>query len=270
MALPSFLKSEPSHSSGCPILRLFSGEGWAGRNLAPIGHQPATSCGKTNTGIIPPNFPNKRKILSMKRLAAVAVMIAGLSCVAFAQRGGFHGGFSGSRGGFSGSHMGFSGARTGFAGRRFVYTRARAAVSPYGFGNPYLPYDSGAAYADDSQPGPFDQQPLFVQPPAPPPPPTVRATGHPVILEYTWPAETAASSPSAHSTTSDSEPLALAIVLKDGSTLSAVSVFASDDGLHYVDPDERHLLISMSAIDRQATLKINHAKNLNLYLPAAQ
>ena len=49
----------------------------------------------------------------MKCLAAVAVMIAGLSVGAFAQRSGFHGGFSGSRGGFSGSHMGFSGARPG-------------------------------------------------------------------------------------------------------------------------------------------------------------
>ena len=91
-----------------------------------------------------------------------------------------------------------------------------------------------------------------------------------MVLEYNWPAEGAASSPSAHSTISDSEPQAFAIVLKDGSTLSAVSVFASDDGLHYVDPDERHLLISMSAIDRPATLKLNRARNLNLYLPAVQ
>ena len=91
-----------------------------------------------------------------------------------------------------------------------------------------------------------------------------------MITEYKWPAEDAASSPSAQSATSESEPQAFAIVLKDGSTLSAVSVFASDDGLHYVDPDERHLRISMSAIDRAATLKLNRARNLNLYLPAAQ
>jgi hypothetical protein len=49
-----------------------------------------------------------------------------------------------------------------------------------------------------------------------------------------------------------------------------VTVFASDDGLHYVDPDERHLLISMSEVDRTATLKLNRARNLDLYLPAAQ
>jgi hypothetical protein len=201
----------------------------------------------------------------MKRLALVVVMIGGLSVGAVGQRSGFHGGFSGSRGGFASSHMGFSGADHGFVRRRFVFSRARA-VSPYGFGYPYPPYDSGAAYEDGAQPV-IDQRPLFVQPPAPP---VVGTTGHAVILEYKWPAEGATSSPSAHSTTSEPEPQTFAIVLKDGSTLSAVSVFASDDGLHYVDPDERHLLVSMSAIDRRATLQINRARNLNLYLPAVQ
>ena len=47
----------------------------------------------------------------MKRLAAVAVMVAGFCCGAFAQHGGgSHGG------GFSGGHAGFSGSAGGFAG----------------------------------------------------------------------------------------------------------------------------------------------------------
>jgi hypothetical protein len=161
------------------------------------------------------------------------------------------------------------GAGSGLARRGFRFSRARA-VSPYGFGYAYPPYDSGASYVDTPQPVPFDQQPVFVQPPATPAPPAVGSTGRAVILEYKWPAGGAASSPSAHSTTSESETQAFAIILKDGSTLSAVSVLVSDDGLHYVDPDERHLLISMSAIDRPATLRINSARNLNLYLPAVQ
>ena len=159
------------------------------------------------------------------------------------------------------------GAGPGFARGGYGFSRARA-VSPYGFGYAYLPYDSGAAYGYAPQPVLFVQQPpLFVQPPAPP---VVEPPVHPVITEYKWPAAGAASSPSARSTTSESEPQAFAIVLKDGSTLSAVSVFASDDGLHYVDPDERHLRISMSEVDRAATLKLNRARNLNLHLPAAQ
>jgi hypothetical protein len=153
----------------------------------------------------------------------------------------------------------------GFARSGYGFSRGRA-FSPYGFSNAYMPYDyspydSGAAYGYAPQPIVFVQQPpLLVQPPAPP----AVEPAHAVITEYKWPAASAAASPS------DSEPQVFAIVLKDGSTLSAVTVFASEDGLHYVDPDERHLLISMSRVDRAATIKLNRARNLNLYLPAAQ
>jgi hypothetical protein len=159
------------------------------------------------------------------------------------------------------------GAGRGFARGGYGFSRARA-VSPYGFGYANLPYDSGAAYGYAPQPVLFVQQPpLFVQPPAPP---VVEPAVHPVVKNYKWPAAGAASPRSAPSTASETESETFAIVLKDGSTLSAVTVFASDDGLHCVDPDERHLLISMSEVDRAATLKLNRARNLNLYLPAAQ
>jgi hypothetical protein len=160
------------------------------------------------------------------------------------------------------------GAGRGFARGGYGFSRGRA-VSSYGFGYAYLPYDygydSGTAYAYAPQPAVFIQQPpvqplLFVQPPARP----AVEPEHPVVTEYKWPAANAASSPS------ESESQVFAIVLKDGSTLSAVTVFSSDDGLHYVDPDERHLRISMSEVDRAATLKLNRARNLNLYLPAPQ
>jgi hypothetical protein len=160
----------------------------------------------------------------------------------------------------------------GFARGGYGFSRARA-MSPYGFGYPYQSYDSDAEYPYAPQPvlpqpAFFVQQPLmYLQPPAPP---VVAPPVHPVITEYKWPAAGAASSPSARSGTSGSEPQAFAIVLKDGSTLSAVSIYSSDDGLHWVDPDERHLRISMSEVDRAATLKLNRARNLNLYLPAPQ
>jgi hypothetical protein len=168
------------------------------------------------------------------------------------------------------------GAGLGFPRGRYGFSRARA-ISRYGFGYAYLPYesgygylpyDSGAAYAYVPQPVLFVQQPPpFVQPPAPP---VVEPPGHPVVTDYKWPTAGAASSRSALSTTSGSEPRVFAIVLKDGSTLSAVAVVASDDGLHCVDPDEKHLRISMSEVDRAATLKLNRTRNLNLHLPAAQ
>ena len=53
----------------------------------------------------------------MKRLAAVAVMVAWFCCGgAFAQRGGSHGGFSGSHGGFAGPVGGFSRGAPAFHG----------------------------------------------------------------------------------------------------------------------------------------------------------
>jgi len=162
--------------------------------------------------------------------------------------------------------------RRGGAGPVFVrggygFSRARA-VTRYGSGYGYLPYDSGAAYGYDPQPVVFVQQPQLVVPP--PAPTVVQPPSHPQITEYKWPAAAAASSASALSAVSGSEPPAFGIVLKSGSTLAAVSVFASDDGLHYVDPDARHLRIAMSEVDRAATLKLNRARNLDLYLPAAQ
>jgi hypothetical protein len=155
------------------------------------------------------------------------------------------------------------GAGFGFGRGGYGFSRGRV-VSPYGFGYGYAPYDYDGGYSYAAQPA------LFIPVAQPPAPPVVEPPVNPVITEYKWPAAGAASSISASSTTAESEPQPFGLVLKDGSTISALMVFASDDGLHYVDPDERHLRISMSEVDRAATLKLNRARNLNLHLPAAQ
>ncbi len=164
----------------------------------------------------------------------------------------------------------------GFARGGHGFSRARA-IPRYGPGYAYLPYGSGYGYpADDisagypyaPQPALYVQQPpIFVQPPAPP---VVETPVHPVMTEYKWPAAEAALSLHGSTTGSGSEPQNFGIVLKDGSILSAVMVYGANDGLHYIDPDERHLRISMSEVDRAATLKLNRERNLNLHLPAAQ
>ncbi|MGB7264250.1 MAG: hypothetical protein WBC92_01975 [Terracidiphilus sp.] len=203
-----------------------------------------------------------RRMFLLSFFALLVVCAANDAC---AQRHGGAGvGFA--RGGFSFSRArgsyGFNRARRA---SRYGYGYAN---QPYGFGYAALPYDSGYlpydsdAYGYSPQPVVLVQQsPVIVQPPAPP---VARPVGHAVITNYTWPAADMAPSPS------ESEPQTFALVLKNGSTISAVAVFASDDGLHYVDPDERHLRISMSKVDRAATLRLNRAKNLNLYLPAPQ
>lgn len=209
-------------------------------------------------------------MILLSLIALVALALANDACAQ--RRGGAGAGFA--RGGY-----GFSHART-FSPSGFGYAHARPRFghaaygagygsSLYGVGYASLPYDSdyGSMPYDSGAGYPYPQQPIvFVQPPANP---VTEPAGHPVITEYNWPATSTASSRSAPAATSESEPQTFALVLKDGSSLSAISVFASEDGLHYVDPDERHLRISMAKIDRAATLKLNRARNLNLYLPAA-
>jgi hypothetical protein len=163
----------------------------------------------------------------------------------------------------------YGGAGHGFAHRGYGFNRGRGrAVLPYGFGYADLPdnFDTGGSYAP--QPVVVIQQPPppVVRPSAPP---VVQPSEYLVVKEYKWPAAGTASSPSAAST-SASNAQDFAIVLKDGSSLSAVAVFVSDDGLHYVDPDQRQMRISMSEIDRAATVKLNRERNLNLQLPAAE
>jgi hypothetical protein len=153
----------------------------------------------------------------------------------------------------------------GFARGGYGFNRGRI-LAPNGFGYGYLPYDSGTAY-----PYYAPEPVVLVEPPPapeePPAPPPFRPVGHAVITEYKWPAAGSAASPAKEF---ESETQDFGIVLKNGSTLSAVMIYASDDGLHYVDPDERHLRVSMSEVDRDATLKLNRERNLNLHLPAAQ
>ena len=159
------------------------------------------------------------------------------------------------------------GGRPGSARRGNRIRHARA-VSPSGPGYGYLPFDSGDAYDYEPQRAIFVQQPRpLVQAAAPA---AVQPAGNAVVTEYKWPAEKLASSRSAHSISSEPEQQPFGIVLKNGSTLSAVSVFASEDGLHCVDPDAKPMRISMSEVDRAATLKLNRSRNLDLYLPAAQ
>jgi hypothetical protein len=61
-----------------------------------------------------------------------------------------------------------------------------------------------------------------------------------------------------------------AIVLKDGSVLSAAAVTAQNRGLYFVQPDGAHRLVSLDAVDREATARANRERKLQLQLPPAQ
>jgi hypothetical protein len=141
-----------------------------------------------------------------------------------------------------------------------VFARARFAphsrfTSPYGYAA--LPYNSDSVYADSHPPQPASAQlqPAVLEPPPPP--------VHPIVTNYAWPAPAA-------SVAAEDSPQSFAIVLKDGSTRSAVTVVATADSLAITDPDERHLRIALTQIDRDATLRLNRQRNLSLHLPAPQ
>jgi hypothetical protein len=78
-----------------------------------------------------------------------------------------------------------------------------------------------------------------------------------VIHDYSFPKQTAGTVGKAEFT----------IVLKDGSTRSAVASWVAGGQLHYIDPDSRQQALAPALIDRKATEEANQAKNLSLTLP---
>jgi hypothetical protein len=147
--------------------------------------------------------------------------------------------------------IGLGFARGGVGARSPIgFNRARFAT-PYSSGYGFLSYDGGTSYVYPSQPL------VLIQPPptaiVQEPPREV----HPVTIDYKR-----APAPS------ESELQSFGIVLKDGSTLSATTIVASGNVLHYVDPEERFMRVSMSQVDREATLKLNRERKLTLHLPA--
>jgi hypothetical protein len=122
-------------------------------------------------------------------------------------------------------------------------------------------YGYGGYGNESYAPGPsvviVQQPPLYVLvPPTPSVPPK------PEIHEYQQPAATSAPS------TVDER--AFAIVLRDGSVHSAVAVTVQRNALYYVEPDGGHRLVSLDALDREATGRLNRERKLQLQLPPAQ
>jgi hypothetical protein len=149
------------------------------------------------------------------------------------------------------------GARQGQNAVRGGGFNSGLSVFPYGFGygDGYIPYDAATPYGY-----PLPPNFIVVQPPPSPavvqePPRETKA----VIHEYPQPVP----GPSAQG-----ELPTYGIILKDGSVRSASAVFVTNNVLHYVDPEEKNLWISMEEVDREATLKLNRERKLNLWLPA--
>ncbi len=158
---------------------------------------------------------------------------------------------------------GFGFGRSGFvrSGLRQGQFHRGPFVIPYGaaYGDYGLPYDVGAPYG-------YSPQPIVIVVQQPAPPPIVQEPpreAHSVIINY-------AQSAPGPAAPAEGEPPTLGIVLKNGSTRSAIAVVVgtSDGMLHYIDPDDRDMRISMTEVDRAATQKLNRERKLPLWLPS--
>lgn len=147
----------------------------------------------------------------------------------------------------------------GFSGRTH-HGRPFAPIYPLGFGGyGFGGYDYGD-YGYAPQP-----PSVVVEPPPPPPPYAILPERPPetaitVIHEYQLPSAAAAQA-------SEADQPVFAIVLKNSTILSASAVIVQDGALHIVDPEGAHQRVSLDAVDREATKRVNRERKLQLQLP---
>jgi hypothetical protein len=130
-----------------------------------------------------------------------------------------------------------------------------------GFSAPYYPFlgEYGPDYM--SEPEYFSTPENFAPQPAAPrlaQVPEPIQTAHAVIQEYNWKDHKAAAA---------DEQTTFTIVLKDGSTRSAVVTWVQGRTLHYTDSDDKQGVLSADLIDRDTTRRLNRAKKLSIQLP---
>ena len=143
---------------------------------------------------------------------------------------------------------------SGFPGRPHP-ARAFAPVFPLGFGGyGFGGYDYGYV--------PQAPSVVVVEPPPPayaPVPERPPETATMVIHEY--------QPLSAATPASEGDQPVFAIVLKNSTILSASAVVVQNDALHIVDADGAHQRVSLEAVDREATKRVNRERKLQLQLP---
>ncbi|MGD0736797.1 MAG: hypothetical protein ABR976_16825 [Terracidiphilus sp.] len=228
----------------------------------------------------------------MKLLAAVALMVIGISLPACSQHGGSHGGFSGHGGsvshggGFHASAPGFhapsSSRPTGFArpsgiravpqasyrggaahaGTRQPYTGSwryrRPYVSPYRVGVPYgvvgLGYPGYLSYdsGDDTGSAPAVASEAYDGPPPPDLPP--------------YPNQVAPSMP--EPTPAPATQEAVTLVFADGRPSEQIHNYMLTRTTLFV-LDQRHQDIPIDQLDLAATAKVNHDAGVDFHLPVA-
>jgi hypothetical protein len=122
------------------------------------------------------------------------------------------------------------------------------------FGGGYPAFFASSDYSSDGYQA--YQMPVMVMPPLPVQPPWIPEP--PVrsqIHEYAW------------KDTGGAQAGTFTIVLRDGTTRTAVAVWAQGPMIHYVDANNRSHSLPLHSIDRERTMHVNLEKHLLLQLP---
>ena len=152
----------------------------------------------------------------------------------------------------------FSNSFSGSSRPQFAPQRAaqRGLRGPVLYSLPYYP--ATYSYPEELAPGGVTIIQQFGAPPAPAADEQPAVT--PQIREYPVPA------PPASEAANGAPQATFAIVLKNGSTLSATAVTVQGSALQMVDPDGEHHRVPLDSIDREATRRRNAERNLRLQL----
>jgi hypothetical protein len=201
------------------------------------------------------------------RFAVIAVLASALVPGAFAQHAGGAGG---------GAHSGGAGARVGYRGVRPPPSTGGRAILPYpGYG--LYPGYVDPFYAGDTDPGDYQAQPpsplVIVNPYFQP------EIVRPQIKDYsnvslpepgvTIVAPGTAPAPPAAAQTrpaNDDQPNMFLIALKDGSVLASVAYWVQDDTLNYITMAGAHNHVSVSAVDRDLSIRLNAERQVQFRL----
>ncbi len=226
----------------------------------------------------------------MKTLARSAGLLLLAGVVAFAQRGGFHGGFRGGGfggfrgGGFGGFHGGFGGFRGGgFVGFRgggfrgfvgfhrpfFRHFGFRTLIfqRPF-FSYPYFPFYGGFYGGGFYDSPPYDNSyappapsnvVVYAAPPAAGPEYTSYAEpSRPVIVNYNFGATPPAP---------PGNRIYFSLAFKDGTVTTALAYWVDGNTLHYIDSDGAQHTAPVDSVDRDRSLKLNRDRGIDFGLP---
>jgi len=134
---------------------------------------------------------------------------------------------------------------------------------PYGYGGIYGGFfgdyaDAPFFYSGYNQPANPGGPVVVVYPPAGGQPfRTLAETAHPVMHDYTQPAETGTTPPQ-----QSNQPVLYLLAFRDGNIHAAMTYWVDDGTLHYLDTDHKEKQAPISTVDRDLSARLNRERHV--------